>query len=194
MPSGHTNTCNKLDIMKKTSLILALALPLLAACGNKSEQASGTSIDTTTTAEPATSPTPEGADAPWSYQTEQHVGGHKYNIDIRREADSELPTVTDDAGNPCLDNHVQIDIRRDDAPMFSRRFTKEAFLDFLTADDRKQCVLQGIAFDRIEGENVLFGAQLGKPGSDSGPIFIVTITPAGVVDITKDYTQDTTGV
>ena len=180
--------------MKKTSFILMLALPLLAGCGNKSEQAPATSIDTTTTAATAETPVPDGADAPWSFQTEEHVAGHKYNIDIRREADSTLPTLTDDAGNTCFDNHVQIDIRRDDAPMFSRRFTKEAFLDFLSADDRKQCALQGIAFDRIEGENLIFGAQLGKPGSDSGPIFILTITPSGMVDIVKDYTQDTTGV
>ena len=174
--------------------IFYFALPLLAGCGNKSEQAPATSIDTTTTAATAETPVPDGADAPWSFQTEEHVAGHKYNIDIRREADSTLPTLTDDAGNTCLDNHVQIDIRRDDAPMFSRRFTKEAFLDFLSADDRKQCALQGIAFDRIEGENLIFGAQLGNPGSDSGPIFILTITPSGMVDIVKDYTQDTTGV
>ena len=180
--------------MKKTSFILMLALPLLAGCGNKSEQAPASSIDTTTTTDTAATPVPDGADAPWSFQTEEHAGGHKYNIDIRREADNTLPTLADDTGNPCLDNYVQIDIRRDDAPMFSRRFTKEAFLDLLSADDRKHCALQGIAFDRIEGENLIFGAQLGKPGSDSGPIFILTITPSGMVDIVKDYTQDTTGV
>lgn len=184
---------NNLNVMKQTTLIFLLALPLLSGCGNKSEQGSAIAIDTTSVSTPATETATDGADAPWSYQTEEHAGGHKYSISIQREADDQLPMLTDEAGNSCLDNHVQIDIRCDDVPMFSRRFTKEAFLDFLSADDRKHCALQGIAFDRIDGENVLFGAQLGRPGSDSGPIFILTITPSGVVDIVKDYTQDTTG-
>lgn len=184
---------NNLNIMKHTTLIFLLALPLMAGCGNKSEQSNTMAIDTTSVSTPATPTATDGADAPWSYQTEEHAGGHKYAISIQREADDQLPMLTDEAGNPCLDNYVQIDIRRDDAPMFSRRFTKEAFLDLLSADDRKHCALQGIAFDRIDGENVLFGAQLGRPGSESGPIFILTITPSGMVDIVKDYTQDTTG-
>lgn len=178
--------------MKKTIWIAAaLAWPLLVACGGKSESAKEPA-DSVAQEAPAASDGPM-ADADWSSEATEKIDGHEYKIYVKRTADKEQPTLSDEQGRPYYDNEVNIKIERDGSDFYSKTFRKEAFLDFLSASDRRTVMLLGIAYDCVGDEGLRFGAQLGQPGSESGPIFTLTIATDGTASITKDFTQDTTG-
>lgn len=178
--------------MKKTIwMVAALAWPLLAACGGKTEPAQG-QADSLVQEAPAASNEPM-ADADWSSEATEKINGHEYKISVKRTADKEQPTLKDELGRPYYDNQVSIKIERDGSAFYSKTFRKEAFLDFLSASDRRTAMLLGIAYDCAGDGGLRFGAQLGQPGSESGPIFTLTIGTDGTASITKDFTQDTSG-
>lgn len=178
--------------MKKTCwMVAALVWPFVVACGGKSEP-SQEQADTVAQETPVVSDAPV-ADADWSSEATEKINGHEYKISVKRSADKELPVVKDELGQAYYDNQVAIRIERDGSVFYSKTFRKEAFLDFLSAADRRGTMLLGIAYDCGDADGLRFGAQLGQPGSESGPIFTLTISTDGTASITKDYTQDTSG-
>ena len=81
-------------------------------------------------------------------------------------------------------------IYRDGSAFISKTFTKEALLDFIPKKDAENMMLQGLAFDKSDGEGLHFGAQLGAPGDDAGPVFTLTIGKDGGISITRAVMQD----
>lgn len=177
---------------KNTSCIVAaLVLALFTGCGGKSEPAPE-QADSTAQVAQTVSDAPV-ADPDWSSEATEEIDGHEYKISVKRSADKDLPTLKGELGQPYYDNQVTIRIERDGSIFYSKTFRKEAFLDFLSEADRRNDMLLGIAYDCADEKGLRFGAQLGLPGSESGPIFTLTITTDGTASITKDYTQDTSG-
>lgn len=168
-----------------------LSLPLLAGCGNKPAP---TQEEGDAPSRPAAVPAEKSfADEECDSEDTEKIDGHVYRVSLKRRADGELAAVPDEDGEDYADNRVEMDIERDGKPFFRKVFTKDAFLDFLSAEERKSLMLQGIAFDRGDAHGLRFGAQLGRPRSEDGLFFAVTVGADGTVDIAKDYVADTAG-
>ena len=75
----------------------------------------------------------------------------------------------------------------------NRSFTKAAFESLLNDDYRKTGVLEGLVFDRVEGNNLFFAASVGHPQTDEYIPMVVTVSNLGDVGIKLDNQMDTTG-
>ncbi|MGN1242568.1 MAG: DUF4738 domain-containing protein [Alloprevotella sp.] len=173
----------------KTSLIAAALM--LAACGGKQEAKTETQDNAAVEA-----PARPHADNDLNREYVATLGGHRFEINIKRTADTELPTVSDELGGTFYDNRVEITATRDGEDLFTKQFTKSDFADFVSAADSKGCVLLGMAFDQENSSatTLRFGAQIGQPGIEEGPAFIVEIpTGGGACSIVRDMRQDTMG-
>lgn len=170
--------------------MIAAALAL-TACGGKQDAKNET--PETVAAEQTAGP---HADNDLNREYVATLGGHRFEINIKRTADETLPTVTDELGGTFYDNRVEITATRDGEELFAKQFTKSDFADFAPAADSKGCVLLGMAFDQENSSaaTLRFGAQIGQPGIEEGPAFIVEIpTGGGACSIVRDMRQDTTG-
>ena len=76
---------------------------------------------------------------------------------------------------------------------FNRSFTKAAFDDYLDNDYRRTGILEGIVFDRVEGNQVVFAGSVSHPQTDEYIPFIITVDNMGAVGITRDSDLDTNG-
>ncbi len=133
------------------------------------------------------------SDREWSYDYTEILDGHQYQISIHRHSNSKLPIIKDELGQEYYDNCAELTILRDGKKFYSKTFTKDAFWDFLSEADRKNSMLQGLAFDQPYSDGLQFGAQIGLPDGEGGPAFIVTISKKGTMSIMKDHNQDTQG-
>lgn len=176
--------------MKKISLyiLLASSLCLMASCGSKKADNEASQADSISTSKPAAI----ASDPQWNNQKSVKWNGHDYQITLKRTPAHDLPVVTDELGQRYYDNRVEVTITRDGAPFYNKKFTKEAFIDFISDKDIETGILQGIAFDDVDNkENGLrFGAQVGVPGEDGIP-FVIIINSEGMASITKDNVLDT---
>lgn len=163
---------------------------LIVSCGNKNKDNEAEQTNTTTANKPAAIV----SDPKWNNQKGVKWNGHNYQITIERTPAKDLAIVTDELGQRYYDNRVEITIQRDGAPFYNKKFTKEAFIDFISDQDIETGILQGIAFDDVDKkENGLrFGAQVGVPGEDGIP-FVIIINADGMASITKDNVLDTSG-
>ena len=168
--------------MKKT-LIGAVALVLMTACGGKQQTAEPADADTTRTEAVAADATME--DPAWHTEGSVKWKGHTYTYVLNRAADKSLPLVKDGLGQPYYDNSVDLSLRRDGEVFIAKRFTKEAFLEFLTPDYRANAALQGIAFDQATDEGLRFGAFVGYPGSEEGIPLMIIIASDGTMSVVK---------
>lgn len=92
--------------------------------------------------------------------------GHCYEYKITREADDSLGIVVDAEGFRSLDNYITLDIKRDGAPMFSKRFTRRAFKIGISDQEFSQYVLMNMVFDRITTSGLQFIVSVGAGSSD----------------------------
>ena len=170
------------------TLSFALIITTYSCGGNKETSTPITQEETKTERQ-------EGpiSDREWSYDYTEILDGHQYQISIHRHSNPNLPIIKDELGQEYYDNSIDLTILRDGKKFYSKTFTKDAFWDFLSETDRKNSMLQGLAFDQPNSEGLLFGAQIGLPDGDGGPAFIVTISKKGTMSITKDHNQDTQG-
>ena len=170
--------------------MIAAALTL-SACGGK-QDAKNESTETVAVEQTAG----PHADNDLNREYVATLGGHRFEINIKRTADETLPTVTDELGSTFYDNRVEITATRDGEELFTKQFTKNDFTEFVQAADSKGCVLLGMAFDQENSSaaTLRFGAQIGQPGIEEGPAFIVEIpTSGGACSIVRDMRQDTMG-
>jgi len=118
----------------------------------------------------------------------------KYKIVTSRKPDNTLPLAQDGQGQKYYDNVISVTVSRADGSVFfDRKFTKDDFRQFLTDDFSKNGALLGIVFDKIDGNNLVFGASVGNPDimSDEYLPLVLTVSNFGQVSIKKDTTLDT---
>lgn len=164
----------------------------LTACGGTQTENKGQ------TAESVKSIRPDGpieSNPASTREFSTHLVGQHYVITIKRQADKSLPIIKSDGGIEFYDNRVDVSITRDGREFFSQSYTKEAFLDFIKADEAALYVLLGMAWDENEtaakGKIVLMG-QVGVPGVEEGPSFSIEIASDGSTSsIVKKQYQET---
>ena len=117
-----------------------------------------------------------------------------YQVVVTRTPDDSLRMVKDETGQKYIDNRISLRvIRADGSVFFSRSFTKAAFESLLNDDYRKTGILEGLVFDRAEGNNLFFAASVGHPQTDEYIPMVVTVSNLGDVGIKLDNQLDTTG-
>ncbi len=172
-------------------MLCALALALLTGCGGKKTNATPEETDAAPVETPSANGTME--DPAWNDKGVVTWAGHTYQYALNRQADKDIPPVKDELGQTFYDNSVELNVRRDGEVFFAKRFTKEAFLDFLTPDYKENASLQGMAFDRVTNEGLRFGVTVGYPGSDESIPLTVILAADGTVSIIKGEQPDAPG-
>jgi hypothetical protein len=177
--------------MKKIVIAVAAAAGMtLMSCG--SEKASTPQADSVKT---VATQGPQPADNELSRDYRSTIEGHNYVISIHRTPDSSLPTVKDELDQEFYDNRVVVTITRDGDSIFHQALTKEDFLDYLSADERRGSILLGMVYDEEKSSRLhhCLAAQVGQPGTGEGPAFTIEIPLAGgsTFSIVRDSQQDT---
>ena len=118
----------------------------------------------------------------------------EYQVDIRRVADDSLRMVKDETGQKFVDNRIHLKvIRQDGSVFFSRTFTKGSFDNYLDNDYRTTGILEGLVFDRVEGNNLIFAGSVSHPQTDEYIPLVITLSNFGDVNISLDTQMDTNG-
>ena len=174
--------------LTKTFLVAALAL-LVAACSQKKK-----SDDII-----AKKPEPTKPQAPIRMQDYQQSTDIKwlernYQVQINRTPDDSLRMVKDETGQKFVDNRISLRIvRADGSVAFNRTFTKAAFDQLLDDDYRQTGILEGLVFDKVDGNNVVLAASVCHPQTDEYIPLVVTVSNLGDVNIKLDTQLDTNG-
>ena len=175
--------------MKRLIQILPLAaLLLLASCSQKKK--SDDIIAKPEVVKPQ---------APIRMQEYKHTDdvlwlGKNYQVEVHRMADDSLKMVQDENGQKFIDNRISVKVMRADGSVFfSRSFTKAAFESLLNNDYRKTGILEGLVYDKAEGNNLFFAASVSHPQTDEYIPFLVSLSNFGDVGICLDSDLDTNG-
>ena len=79
-------------------------------------------------------------------------------------------------------------IRQDGSVFCTKTFTKAAFNSCLDDDYRKTGILEGLVFDKVEGNQLFFAASVSHPQTDEYIPLVVTLSNFGEVSISRDDT------
>ncbi|MGN0282752.1 MAG: DUF4738 domain-containing protein [Prevotella sp.] len=128
----------------------------------------------------------------YNQMTEADLGDSHLTCQIHRTPDDSLSMVKDETGQLFVDNVISIVITRGDGSTFYRhKFTKASFDSCLDDDYRKTGILEGLVFDRVEGQTLRFAASVSHPGTDEYIPIVLTIDRFGNTSIKRDTQLDT---
>jgi hypothetical protein len=139
--------------------------------------------------------TPQGPISMQEYTDSREVPwiGKQYRVAVHRQSCDSLPKVKDETGQAFVDNAISVAITRQDGSIFfTRRFTKKDFLNYLDADYTKTGILEGLVFDKANGDWLEFAASVSHPQTDEYIPLVVRISRMGEVAIARDTSLDTT--
>lgn len=123
-----------------------------------------------------------------------HWLDREYQVNIRRTADDSLRMVKDETGQKFVDNRIRLQvIRQDGSVFFSQSFTKATFSEYLDDDYRQTGILEGLVFDRVEGNYLLFAGSVSHPQTDEYIPMVIKVSNFGDVAISRDTQMDTNG-
>ena len=118
--------------------------------------------------------------------------GKQYHVAIHRQPGDSLPMVKDEYGQKYVDNMFTMAVlRQDGSVFFSRSLTKRSLAQFLDDDYRKTGVFEGLVFDRVDGDYLVFAASVGHPQSDEYIPLVLRLSRMGVLSIKRDTQMDT---
>ena len=125
-------------------------------------------------------------DVPWI--------GKSYHVGINRMPSDSLPMVKDETGQKFVDNIFTLTVSREDGSVFfSRQFTKAFFTDYITEVYRKAGILEGIVFDKADGDWLEFAASVGLPQTDEYIPLVIRLSRMGELTVSQDTQMDTNG-
>jgi len=120
------------------------------------------------------------------------VEGRMYQVSVLRQPNDSLPLVKDETGQQYVDNIFYLTVKRSDGSVFFKRtFTKKDFLQYLTPDYQKTGVLEGVVFDKADGDYLFFGASVGHPQTDEYIPLVIKLSRMGALSIAQDTQLDT---
>jgi len=183
------------QIAKKTTMnrlqltAVVLTALVVTSCGKK-KQSNDIIVPTVETPKPQTpvrmQPYDQTNDVQWL--------GKEYQVAINRVSSDSLPMVKDETGQQFFDNRITVRILRSDGSVFFKRvFTKADFVAQLDDDYRKTGILEGIVFDKTDGNNIIFAGSVSHPQTDEYIPLVVSVSNFGEVSIRRDDQMDTSG-
>ena len=174
--------------MKKIQLLAALLMAVLAiSCGKKKE-----SKDIIVPTAEVVKPKAPISMQPYSQQQEVAWLDKSYQVFINRVADDSLRMVQDETGQKFVDNRITLRVIRADGSVFFKKvFTKSSFDAQLDDDYRQTGILEGLVFDKVDGNNLVFAGSVSHPHTDEYIPLVVTVSNFGNVTIKRDDQMDT---
>jgi hypothetical protein len=174
--------------MKKIQLLAALLMAVLAiSCGKKKE-----SKDIIVPTAEVVKPKAPISMQPYSQQQEVAWLDKSYQVFINRVADDSLRMVQDETGQKFVDNRITLRVIRADGSVFFKKvFTKATFDAQLDDDYRQTGILEGLVFDKVDGNNLVFAGSVSHPQTDEYIPLVVTVSNFGNVTIKRDDQMDT---
>ena len=174
--------------MKKIQLLAALLMAVLAiSCGKKKE-----SKDIIVPTAEVVKPKAPISMQPYSQQQEVTWLDKSYQVFINRVADDSLRMVQDETGQKFVDNRITLRVIRADGSVFFKKvFTKATFDAQLDDDYRQTGILEGLVFDKVDGNNLVFAGSVSHPQTDEYIPLVVTVSNFGNVTIKRDDQMDT---
>ena len=174
--------------MKKIQLLAALLMAVLAiSCGKKKE-----SKDIIVPTAEVVKPKAPISMQPYSQQQEVAWLDKSYQVFINRVADDSLRMVQDETGQKFVDNRITLRVVRADGSVFFKKvFTKSTFDAQLDDDYRQTGILEGLVFDKVDGNNLVFAGSVSHPQTDEYIPLVVTVSNFGNVTIKRDDQMDT---
>jgi len=117
--------------------------------------------------------------------------GKMYDMTVVRRADSTLPIVTDVQGLKYYDNTITLEVTTGGKIFADKIFNKNTFASYLEADFLKHSILEGLVFDKVTENGLMFAASVSYPESDLYVPFHITLLPNGSLSIDKaDLMED----
>lgn len=174
--------------MKKIQLLAALLIAVIAiSCGKKKE-----SKDIIVPTAEVVKPKAPISMQPYSQQQEVAWLDKSYQVFINRVADDSLRMVQDETGQKFVDNRITLRVVRADGSVFFKKvFTKSTFDAQLDDDYRQTGILEGLVFDKVDGNNLVFAGSVSHPQTDEYIPLVVTVSNFGNVTIKRDDQMDT---
>ena len=160
---------------------------VLVACGGKKKSDN-------IIAERVEQPKPQEPVRLQSYTDDRDVKwiGRTYHISINRQPSDSLPMVKDEVGQQFVDNVITLVVSRDNGSVFySHTFTKKDFDKFIDNDYRNTGILEGLVFDKENGDWLEFAASVSHPQTDEYIPLIVSLSRMGDIVIKHDVDMDT---
>ena len=176
--------------MKRIQFLAVIMMALLVASCGKKKQTEDIIV------KPVETPAPQGPVSmqPYNQVTDVKWLDRDYQVAINRVANDTLPTVTDENGQKFVDNTITVRVLRSDGSVFfSRSFTKTSFKEQLDDDYRHTGILEGIVFDKVDGNHLVLAGSVSHPQTDEYIPIVMTISNFGDVSIRRDDQMDTTG-
>ena len=181
-------TVNKESVMNKNLILALIAVPcLLASCGQK-KQHDDIIVQHTE------APKPQAPIRMQDYKDVKDVQwlGKQYQVEVSRTADDSLRMVKDENGQKFVDNRITLRVVRADGSVFFKKvFTKSTFDAQLDDDYRQTGILEGLVFDKVDGNNLVFAGSVSHPQTDEYIPLVVTVSNFGNVTIKRDDQMDT---
>lgn len=173
--------------MRKTFLLACVALAVAFVACKETKK----STDIIVKKEVKTEPSAPIRMQDYNQETEADLGDSHLTCAIHRSPDDSLQMVKDESGQPFVDNSISLVItRQDGSTFFKRTFTKAAFDSCLDDDYRKTGILEGLVFDRVDGQTLRFAASVSHPGTDEYIPIVLTIDRFANVSIKRDTQLD----
>ena len=174
--------------MKKIQLFVALLMvALLMSCGKKKE-----SKDIIVPTAEVVKPKAPISMQPYNQQQEVEWLNKSYQVIINRVADDSLRMVQDETGQKFVDNRITLRVIRADGSVFFKKvFTKSNFDVQLDDDYRQTGILEGLVFDKVDGNNLVFAGSVSHPQTDEYIPLLVTVSNLGKISIKRDDQMDT---
>jgi len=120
--------------------------------------------------------------------------GKTYQIVLNRQANDSLHMVKDEIGQKFVDNTIKLTVKRSDgSTAISKTFTKATFERYIDETFRKRGILEGLVFDKVDGQKLEFAASISLPQTDEYIPLEVKVDNFGNVTIERDDTMDTQG-
>jgi len=173
----------------KIALALMAAVMLLTACGGKKKS-------TDIIAQKVVEQAPKEPVRMQEYTDERTIAwiGKSYHVAIHREASDSQPMVKDETGQEFVDNVFTLAVTRSDGSMFfSRTFTKSSVAQYLDDNYRKAGIFEGLVFDKVDGDWLLFAASVGLPQTDEYIPLVIKLSRNSELQISRDTQMDTNG-
>lgn len=123
--------------------------------------------------------------------------GRDYHSLVSRTPDESLPHVSNEMGDTYVDNKIVLRITRGSENVLNKTFTKNDFSSVVDAKFLSKSILEGIVYDKITPEGIVYAASVCYPQTDLYVPLSITVTADGKMSIKKvdmledDYTEET---
>lgn len=118
--------------------------------------------------------------------------GRTYHVAIHRQAADSLPMVKDETGQKFVDNVFTLAVSRADGSVFfSKMFTKQMMSAYLDEDYQNTGIFEGLVFDKVDGDWLVFGGSVGHPQTDEYIPLVIRLSRMGELAISRDVQMDT---